>query len=34
MALDARTALDAFRSIRNWNVALLETVTPAQMERN
>jgi len=31
--MDANQALSLFEALRNWNVALLKTVTPAQMQK-
>lgn len=32
-SMDANAALQLFEALRNWNVALLKTVTPAQLEK-
>ncbi len=32
-AMDANAALQLFEALRNWNVALLKTVTPAQLQK-
>jgi hypothetical protein len=31
--MDANAALELFEALRNWNVALLKTLTPAQFQK-